>query len=216
MTLSIAAAHGSFLLSRRYRSVSVHLTAKMPGLENVLRIIQTIVFSFFFTVCAIAKDDPRFEAFAGFSVYNGKSQSRNTFLGGQFNLKFSFNPKAAFVFDAGGQYRSDPAYTPPPGLSFFNFHERYIHAYQALIGPEFTRRNENADVFFHVLPGMVHGFGDFRLGTNFGALGLGGGYVLHRQKLFGLRLQLDYIPNHGNGHTYHDIRFGIGPVWRKK
>src|SRR5262245_3187887 len=126
-----------------------------PWRTVVSRVFQTIMFVFVFTVCAIAQEnEPRFEAFAGFSVLNAKSQSRNTFLGGQFNLKFSFNPKVAFVFDAGGQYRSDPAYTPPEGLSFFNFHERYVHAYQALIGPEFTRRTETSDVFFHALAGM--------------------------------------------------------------
>jgi len=158
---------------------------------------------------------PRFEVFGGYSMFNAAAQERHTFHGAQFNVKFNLRPTAAFMADVAGQYRSDPSYTPPEDLFFLNFHDRYLHAYQALIGPEFTRRGEKTDLFVHALGGLVHGV-QRTTGENFGAIGLGGGFVFHRQKLFGLRAQVDYVPNRGGGTTYHDVRLGIGAVLRKK
>jgi hypothetical protein len=168
-----------------------------------------------FALCAEAQEVRRFEIFVGYSLLNAAGEQRHNFSGGQFNVKFNISPSAAFTVDGGGQYRSDPDRPPPPGLSFFNFHDRYLHAYELLVGPEFTRRNTGYDIFGHALAGLVHGV-DRTNGKNFGALGLGGGVVIHQQKLFGFRAQLDYLPNRGVGRTFHDLRLGVGVVLRKK
>src|SRR5262249_23586731 len=119
---------------------------------------------------ARAQESPRVEIFAGYALYNGDADQRHNFSGGELNFKFNIRPTAAFVVDAGGQYRSDPNYNPPD-LSFFNFHDRYLHAYQLLIGPEFTRRRENNDLFFHATAGLVHSVARVDA-NNFVALGL--------------------------------------------
>ena len=163
---------------------------------------------------ALAAEEPRLEIFTGYSYFNAAALERHSFSGGQFNIKFNIHPMAAFVVDAGGQYRGD-ASIKRDGLFFLNFHDRYLHAYQLLIGPEFTLRRAGSDLFFHTLGGMVHGVPD-RNGHNFAALGIGGGFVFHRQRRVGLRVQLDYIPNRGGGSTYNDVRLGTGIVIRAK
>ena len=125
------------------------------------------------------------------------------------------HPSAAITVDAGGQYRSDPNRPTPQGLFFLNFHDRYLHAYELLVGPEFTRRQAAHDIFAHALGGLVHGV-NRETGNNFAGLGLGGGFVFHRQKLFGIRVQLDYLPNRGGDRTFHDLRLGTGVVLRKQ
>jgi hypothetical protein len=180
-----------------------------------VRAAQTILLVVLFTRCAVAQEAPRFELFAGYSLFDASAEQRNAFSGAQFNFKFNVRESTAFTVDIGGQYRSDPSRPTPPDLFFLNFHDRYLHAYQAFVGPEFTRRRSNSDLFVHTLAGMVHGVNRTR-GENFAALGLGGGVVFHRQKRFGFRVQGDYVPNRGAGRTYHDVRLGAGVVFRKK
>jgi hypothetical protein len=164
-----------------------------------------------FALRAQAQEAPRFEVFVGYSLLNAAEEARHNYSGGQFNIKFNVRPSAAFIVDAGGQYRSDPNRPAPEGLSFLNFHDRYLHVYELLVGPEFTRRNTKYDVFAHALAGIVHANEETS-----GALGLGTGLVIHHEKLFGFRAQLDYLPNRRVGRTFHDVRLGLGVVLRKK
>jgi hypothetical protein len=179
-----------------------------------VHLIKTALLILFFALCAFAQDAPQFEVFAGYSLSNAGAAARHDFSGAQFNFKFNIRESVALMADVGGQYRSDPN-RPAPSVSFLNFHDRYLHAYQALVGPEFTRRRNDSDFFVHTLAGLVHGVARPR-GNNFAALGLGGGIVSHRRKPVGFRAQVDYVPNRGAGRTYHDIRFGMGIVLRKK
>jgi hypothetical protein len=178
-----------------------------------VRTALIILFSLLPAVCIAQEAPPRFEFFAGYSLYNAAARERHNFSGAQVNIKYNARPWVALAVDAGGQYRSDPSFVPPSGLSFFNLHDRYLHAYQFLLGPEMSRRGASSDVFLHVMPGIVHGIPD-RTGGNFAAVGLGGGAVFHQQKKVGLRFQADYILNRGGGTTYHDFRLGIGAVLR--
>jgi hypothetical protein len=168
-----------------------------------------------FAGCAMAQETPRFEWFAGYSLFNAAAEGRHSFSGAQTNFKFSIHQSIALVVDAGGTFRSDPNLITNPDTSFLNFHDRYIHAYQAMAGPEFTRRRDTTDFFVHTLAGLVHSVGR-KQGNNFVGLGLGGGVVFHQQRKVGLRVQLDYIPNRGAGRTYNDFRVGTGIVLRVK
>jgi len=179
-----------------------------------VRLVQAGLLILLVTLCAVAQDAPQFEVFAGYSLSNAAAAARDNFSGAQFNFKYNLRNSIALMADVGGQYRSDPDRIAPSNVSFLNFHDRYLHAYQALAGPEFTRRRTDSDFFFHTLAGMVHGVAREQ-GNNFVALGLGGGIVSHRQKKFGFRAQLDYVPNRGAGRTYHDVRIGMGIVFRK-
>lgn len=157
-----------------------------------------------------AQNPPRVELFAGYSYSNVRSDERHSFNGAQGNLKFNLSPVLGMVVDAGGQYRSDPDFPPAPDLFFLNFHDRYLHAYQALVGPELTRRGLNVDVFGHTLVGLFHGANRVEA-HNFLALGLGGGLTVHKEEGGPrLRVQADYIPDHGGGLWFHDFRLGIG------
>ena len=151
----------------------------------------------------------RVELYAGYSYVNVASAGRHSFNGAQGHVKLNLNPTLGLVFDAGGQYRSDPAYTPPPDLFFLNFHDRYLHTYQAFAGPELTRRGTRVDVFGHTLAGLSHS-----QGKNSFALGLGGGVDIHKDKGPSLRVQADYIPVRGGGVWFHDFRLGIGVVFK--
>jgi hypothetical protein len=184
---------------------------------RLVRAVQIFLLVLVFSGCAIAQEQegPRFEWFVGYSLFNGAAQARHFFSGAQTNFKFNVNQRSAFVVDAAGEYRGDPSLMPNPDLFFLNFHDRYIHAYQLLVGPEFTRRKDSTDFFAHTLAGMVHSVGRTE-GNNFVALGLGGGFVFHRQRKVGFRLQADYIPNRGAGHSYNDFRLGTGVVFRAK
>jgi len=202
---------------------------KRKGLTNgqtqfrlrLVRAVQIFLLVLVFAGCAIAQEQeqeqerPSFEWFVGYSLFNGAAQARHFFSGAQTNLKFNVNQSSAFVVDAAGEYRGDPSLMVNPDLFFLNFHDRYIHAYQLLVGPEFTRRKDSTDFFAHTLAGMVHSVGRTE-GSNFVALGLGGGLVFHRQRKVGFRLQADYIPNRGAGHFYNDFRLGTGVVFRAK
>jgi hypothetical protein len=155
----------------------------------------------------------RLELFAGYSYSSVGATERHSFNGAQGHIKLNFNPTIGLVLDAGGQYRSDPAFTPPPDLSFLNFHDRYLHVYQALVGPEFTRRGPRVDLFGHTLAGVFHG-GVRNQAQNFFALGLGGGVDVHKDRGPSLRIQADYIPDHGGGVWFHDFRLGVGVVFK--
>jgi len=160
-----------------------------------------------------AQRPARVEFFAGYSYSNVASGVRHSFNGAQGHLKLNLNPLLGLVLDAGGQYRSDPGYTPPPDLFFLNFHDRYLHTYQALVGPEFTRRGPRVDFFGHTLAGVLHGANRAQA-QNFFALGLGGGVDIHKDQGPSLRLQADYIPDHGGGVWFHDFRLGVGVVFK--
>lgn len=160
-----------------------------------------------------AEEPARVEFFAGYSYSNIAGAERHSFNGAQGNLKLNVNPVLGFVLDAGGQYRSDPSFTPPPDLFFLNFHDRYLHVYQALTGPELTRRGGRADVFGHALVGMVHG-ANREQAQNFFATGFGGGLVVHGDSGPALRFQADYIPDKGGGKWFQDFRLGAGVVFR--
>jgi hypothetical protein len=181
-----------------------------------VRAAKIILFMLCSAGVANAEEFPRFELFAGYSLLNASAEERGNFSGGEINFKWNVGRVTAFMVDAGGQYRSDPTLQPPPSTFFLNFHDRYRHAYQLFIGPEFTRRNAKSDVFVHTLAGLLHGVepGD---GNNFAAFGLGGGFVFHGNRTVGLRAQFDYIPNlRAGGNFHHDFRLGTGIVLRIK
>jgi hypothetical protein len=164
---------------------------------------------------ATAEEFPRFELFAGYSLFNASAEQRHSFSGAEVNFKWNIRHVTALIVDAGGQYRSDPTLQPQRPTFFLNFHDRYLHAYQLFIGPEFTRRNATNDVFVHTVAGLLHGVARAN-GNNFAALGLGGGFVFHGNRKAGLRTQFDYIPNLGAGHFHNDFRLGTGIVLRIK
>jgi hypothetical protein len=164
---------------------------------------------------ATAEEFPRFELFAGYSFFNASAAQRDNFSGAVVDFKWNVRHITALMVETGGQFRPDPTIQPQRSTFFLNFHDRYLHAYQLFVGPEFTRRNSTADVFVHTLAGVLHGVARAE-GENFAALGLGGGFVFHGNRKAGLRTQFDYVPNLGAGHVHHDFRLGTGIVLRIK
>lgn len=200
------------IVSTTEKSIDVLLSATHTFAVRLIS--KPILLVLLSALSALAAQEPRLEIFTGYSYFNASALERHSYSGGQFNIKFNIHPMVAFVVDGGGQYRGDPS-IKRGDFFFLNFHDRYLHAYQLLVGPEFTRRGTGSDLFFHPLAGMVHGVTD-RNGHNFAALGVGGGFVFHRQRRVGLRVQLDYIPNRGGGSSYNDVRLGTGIVLRAK
>jgi len=178
---------------------------------RVTKIILLILYPASF---ASAQEFPHFELFAGYSLLNASAEQRDNFSGAQVNFKWNVRHSTALMVDTAGQYRPDPT-LQQSSTFFLNFHDRYLHAYQLFIGPEFTRRYATTDVFVHTLAGLVHGVAR-KNGNNFAALGLGVGFVFHRNKKAGLRAQFDYVPNLGAGHFHNDFRLGTGIVLRIK
>ena len=164
-------------------------------------------------VSILAQESPRVELFAAYSYSNIAAQQRHGFNGAQGALKFNFTPQLGILADGGGQYRSDPSFIPPPNLSFFNFHDRYLHVYEAFGGPEFTQRNSRLDTFEHALAGIVHGASRVH-GENFPGFALGGGVALHGNRGPSLRIQADYIHDYGGGQWFNDIRLGAGILFK--
>src|SRR5262245_11530525 len=95
---------------------------------------------------ATAAEFPRFELLAGSSFFNASAVQRNNFSVAEVKYKWNIGNITALMFDTGGQFRSDPTIQPPPSTFCLNFHDRYLHAYQLFVGPEFTRRNATAYV----------------------------------------------------------------------
>jgi hypothetical protein len=76
---------------------------------------------------------------------------------------------------------------------------------------EFGRAENStqADTFEHALEGIVHGAARPQA-ENFAGFALGGGIALHGSRGPSLRIQADYIPDHGGGQWFNDVRFGAG------
>jgi hypothetical protein len=194
---------------------SADLLVQSAAMRRFLRdwILVAAVICVVCTAPAFGEGTPRLEFFAAYSYNNVAAQNRHGFNGAQGNFKFNLNPQVGILADFGGQYRSDPNFKPPPNLSFFNFHDRYLHVYQALVGPELTQRGRRFDFFEHTLVGLVHGAAREQ-GENFLGFGIGGGTSVHGQSGPSLRIQADYIPNRGGGQWFNDVRLGIGVVFK--
>jgi hypothetical protein len=176
-----------------------------------MRYLPALLILFTCSMPVCGQQPPRLEFFAAYSYSNIAAQDRHGFNGAQGAFKFNLGPQLGIIADVGGQYRSDPNFTPPPHLSFFNFHDRYLHVYQAFAGPELTQRGHHFDAFEHALAGAVHGAAR-QQGENFLGFGLGGGISVHGKSGPSLRIQADYIPDRGGGQWFNDVRLGVGVV----
>ena len=151
---------------------------------------------------ASAQDYPKAEIFGGFSfasVDDPIDIEREAFLGFQTSFAGNFNKSFGIVGDFGGHYRS-----PDVGS----------RAYEFMVGPRFTSRGDTATGFVHAMFGGVAFRGNRFSDTGF-AMAFGGGVDVKVSKRFAFRvIQFDYVPTHLFDTWEHNIRFGIGVVFK--
>ena len=150
---------------------------------------------------ASAQDYPKAEFFGGFSfasVDDPIDIEREGFFGFQTSFAGNFNKSFGIVGDFGGHYRS---------LGGGN-------AYEFMAGPRFALRGDKATGFVHALFGGVTFHSD-RLSDTGLAMAFGGGVDVNVSKRFAFRaIQFDYVPTHLFDTWEHNIRLGIGVVFK--
>ncbi len=151
---------------------------------------------------ASAQDYPKAEIFGGISYANVDDpidNERETFFGFQTSVAGNFNKSFGIVGDFGGHYRS-----PDVGST----------AYEFMVGPRFTSRGDTATGFVHAMFGGVKFDGNVNSDTGF-AMAFGGGVDVNVTKRFAFRvIQFDYVPTHLFDNWEHNIRLGIGVVFK--
>lgn len=171
-------------------------------------------------------DHPKVEFSLGYSYNNldGQEARRQHGHGGAASFNFNVHPNIGFALDLGAHFGD----IEPPGIGALVTPGFDFKVYQALIGPRFTHRAEEASAFFHVLFGAV----DTRMSggtqvpgasgnpflsgishTDF-AMAIGGGVDVNITRRVALRVfQLDWIPVFGDP-VRHDIRGSVGFTFR--
>ena len=149
---------------------------------------------------ASAQDYPKAEIFGGFSfasVDDPIDFEWEAFLGFQTRFAGNLNKSFGIVGDFGGHYRT--------------FGGR---AYEFMVGPRFTSRGDTATGFVHAMFGGVNFHSNRLSGTGF-AMAFGGGLDVNVSKRFAFRvIQFDYVPTHLFDTWEHNIRLGIGVVFK--
>ncbi len=153
---------------------------------------------------ASAQDYPKAEIFGGFSfasVDDPIDMERETFFGFQTSVAGNFNKSFGIVGDFGGHYRIEPF---GAGST----------AYEFMVGPRFTSRGDTATGFVHAMFGGVKFDGNVNSDTGF-AMAFGGGVDVNVGKRIAIRvIQFDYVPTHLFDTWEHNIRLGIGVVFK--
>ncbi len=111
----------------------------------------------------------------------------------------NFNKSFGIVGDFGGHYRS-----PDVGS----------RAYEFMVGPRFTSWGDTTTGFVHAMFGGAAFRGDVFSDTGL-AMAFGGGLDVNVGKRFAIRaIQFDYVPTHLFDNWEHNIRLGIGVVFK--
>ncbi len=151
---------------------------------------------------AYAQDSPSVEIFGGASLFHadGAPAGRSLFGGWQASFLKNLDPSFGFKADFGGQYR--------------NIFGVRASAHEFLFGPQFTFRGNRNTGFVHFLTGAETASYGGITNTAF-AFGFGGGLDMKLGSQVAFRaVQFDYIPNRFRGIWTHDIRLGVGLVWK--
>lgn len=153
---------------------------------------------------ASAQDYPKAEIFVGASyagVDDPIDPERENFVGFQTNFAGNFNRSFGIAGDFGVEFRVFDG-----------------HATSFLAGPRFTARGDRATGFVHAMfggvnySGVVSGRDRSETGL---AMAFGGGVDVNLGQRFALRaIQFDYVPTHLFDTWEHNIRLGIGVVFK--
>ena len=151
-------------------------------------------------VPASAQDYPKVEIFGGISYANVDDtidNEREQFLGFQTSFAGNLNEYFGIVGDYGAQ------------VSFVGV----THEFMA--GPRFAWRGDTATGFVHAMFGGATFRGDFNSDTGF-AMAFGGGLdvnVVGKRVAF-RAIQFDYVPTRLFNTRQHNIRLGLGVVFK--
>ena len=150
---------------------------------------------------AVAQDYPTAEFFSGFSYFNVDTPAAaQSFFGWQSSFSGNLGKTVGFTADFGGQYKSVAGTT--------------LQTYEYLFGPRLTARGDRVTGFAHVLFGGATARAGAASESGF-AMGFGGGLDVNVRQGFAIRvIQLDYIPEHIGGAWGHNVRVGIGFVFK--
>lgn len=162
---------------------------------------------------ALAQDHPSVDLFAGYSLLpaDGQDFPRATSHGVQAAATIHFTRWFGVVGDFGIQFSTARDLGPNfPGAVA----KTQVREY--LVGPRFTARSPQADVFVHALYGVAQGdagedFGGFS--DSGAALGGGGGVDIHVSRRASLRVQFDLIGSFAD-IVEGNSRFAVGGVIR--
>lgn len=181
-----------------------------------------------FAGVASAQDNPRWEAFAGYSylhVNPGAGESSENFNGGSGSLAFNFTPMFAVVGDFGGYHFNGPASDGTLDVAFVTY----------LFGPKVTLHHGKLAPFAQALFGGVHGgftqtFCDDARVHNQGETGgcesgstdantfsmaIGGGLDWNATTHIGVRLiQAEYVMTRFFTFTQNNARISTGVTFR--
>jgi opacity protein-like surface antigen len=181
-----------------------------------------------FAGVASAQDNPRFEAFAGYSylhVNPGSGESSESFNGGTGSLAYNFTPMFAVVADFGGYHFNGPAAGGNLDAALVTY----------LFGPKVSLHHGPITPFAQALLGGAHGgftqtiCGDARVrsqGGNGGcesgsisdngfSLAVGGGLDWNATSHISIRLiQAEYLMTQFFSQTQNNARISTGLVFR--
>ena len=150
-------------------------------------------------VPASAQDYPKVEIFGGISYANVDDtidMEREQFFGLQTSFAGNLNESFGIVGDIGAQegWAGD--------------------TYEFMAGPRFAWRGDTATGFVHAMFGGATFRGDFNSDTGF-AMAFGGGLDVNVGGRLVLRaFQFDYVPTRLFNTRQHNIRLGLGVVFK--
>ena len=177
-------------------------------------VVSLLAFAALFVTSAKADDDPKFDAFVGYSYLRNNPSSFCSFglNGGNGEVSYKFRPWLSAVADFGG-------YT---NFNLFNSGSSSTE-YTYLFGPRvYIHHIGRVHPFAEALFGVAHGNGnlfDTLHSHNAYATALGGGFDFRLSHRFSLRpLELDYLPSRFPEDTFgrqtqNNLRVSTGIVF---
>ena len=183
----------------------------------------SLVVTLLLAVPTMAQNSAAGQLFGGFSYANIDALGRENGYGFQASYSHSLSDKFSLVADFGGQFASIDSSVPLLGTFSIDFQN-----YEYLFGPRINQRSGKYNAFAHALVGAsqvrtsattINILGipipiPSTSETGF-ALGFGGGFDVDLSERVSFRVvQIDYIPANIAGAWTHNVRFGVGLVFK--
>ncbi len=183
----------------------------------------SLVVTLLLAVPTMAQNSAAGQLFGGFSYANIDALGRENGYGFQASYSHSLSDKFSFVADFGGQFASIDSSVPLLGTFSIDFQN-----YEYLFGPRINQRNGKYNAFAHALVGAsqvrtsattINILGipipiSSTSETGF-ALGFGGGFDVDLSERVSFRVvQIDSIPANIAGAWTHNVRVGVGRVFK--
>ncbi len=187
------------------------------------KLLFSLVVTLLLAVPAMAQNSAGGQVFGGFSYTNIDSLNREGSYGFQASYSHSLSDKYSIVADFGGQFGSLDFSDPLLGTFSLDFQN-----YEYLFGPQFDRRRGKYNTFVHALVGFATVRTSATTITILGipvpipstsetglAFGFGGGFDVDLSERVSFRVvQIDYIPSNIADAWTHNIRLGVGLVFK--